>query len=199
MKRKKENTSEVCFVLLCVEAHGAQVMWIESRTYRCFWPPLSWTPRSPTSVSYFWGMFYEFQYSLARVWVWCTGGGKRAPSSHPREKEYKNKDKMTALTSIKEAALASLAASSMSSSDGSRSVPSNPYIMFFFTDLPNRVGSCDTIETCWLNHVGLKSETYTKKRLSFSARWQTIGRILQNQHACLTSWPSKRTRPDEGS
>mmetsp|Transcript_4936 Transcript_4936/g.9416 ORF Transcript_4936/g.9416 Transcript_4936/m.9416 type:complete len:98 (-) Transcript_4936:2525-2818(-) len=43
--------------------------------------------------------------------------------------------------SIKDAAFASRAASSMASIDGSRSVPSSPYIILLRTDLANKVGS----------------------------------------------------------
>jgi hypothetical protein len=58
---------------------------------------------------------------------------------------------------MKEDALASLAASLISSSDGSRSVPSSPYIMFRLIDRPNNVGSWETIDTFWLSQVGLSS------------------------------------------
>ena len=44
-------------------------------------------------------------------------------------------------TSMKAWAFASDATRSISSCDGSISVPSNPYIMFRFTDLAKRVGS----------------------------------------------------------
>mmetsp|Transcript_23973 Transcript_23973/g.56520 ORF Transcript_23973/g.56520 Transcript_23973/m.56520 type:complete len:172 (-) Transcript_23973:1243-1758(-) len=86
----------------------------------CFWPPLSCTPRSPTSVSY------------------CRG-----------------------ILRMKSSQLESLATRSISSCVGSRSVPSNPYMILRLIERANRVGSCWTIEMWWLSHRGEYSWTST--------------------------------------
>mmetsp|Transcript_26180 Transcript_26180/g.34909 ORF Transcript_26180/g.34909 Transcript_26180/m.34909 type:complete len:137 (+) Transcript_26180:824-1234(+) len=120
MQMEKSTVSVACIPE--VASSNSKIRGLRTRALaiaiRCFCPPLSCTPRSPTSVSY--------------------------PNGRP---------------SMKDDALANLAASSISFIDGSYSVPSSPYIIFLRTDLANNVGSWETTVTCRLSHSGLKSCT----------------------------------------